>query len=71
MSPKNSNEFNRNVSIDDMKERISAKIVKCCERRISKLFYKFPISTKPIKFTEMELVDNEDVEIMVALSCRN
>ncbi|PPD87530.1 hypothetical protein GOBAR_DD15537 [Gossypium barbadense] len=34
--------FNRNVSLDDMKERISAKIVRYCGRRISKLFYKFP-----------------------------
>ncbi|PPD91005.1 hypothetical protein GOBAR_DD12067 [Gossypium barbadense] len=31
--------FNRNVSFDDMKERISAKIVRHCGRRISKLFY--------------------------------
>ncbi|KAH1097211.1 hypothetical protein J1N35_014132 [Gossypium stocksii] len=59
--------FNRNVLLDDMKGRINAKIVRCCERRISKLFYKFPISTDPIKFTKMELVNDEDVETMIAL----
>ncbi|PPD91020.1 hypothetical protein GOBAR_DD12050 [Gossypium barbadense] len=48
--------FNRNVSFDDMKERISAKIVRRCGRRILKLFYKFLVSTDPIKFTEMELL---------------
>ncbi|KAK5771008.1 hypothetical protein PVK06_047177 [Gossypium arboreum] len=59
--------YNRNVSLDDMKGRINAKIVSRCGRRISKLFYKFPVSTNPIKFTEMELVDNEDMETMIAL----
>ncbi|PPE02954.1 hypothetical protein GOBAR_DD00024 [Gossypium barbadense] len=63
--------FNRNVSIDDMKEMISAKIVKHCGRRISKLFYKFPLLTDPIKFTVMKLVDDEDVRTMVALCCGN
>ncbi|XP_040932388.1 uncharacterized protein [Gossypium hirsutum] len=52
-----------------MKEKISEKIYKRCGRRISKLFYKFPVSTDPIKFTEIELVDDEDVETMVALYC--
>ncbi|PPD95438.1 hypothetical protein GOBAR_DD07518 [Gossypium barbadense] len=50
---------------------ISAKIVRRCGRRISKLFYKFPFLTNPIKFTEIELVDNEDVETMIALYCGN
>ncbi|KAH1046395.1 hypothetical protein J1N35_037179 [Gossypium stocksii] len=63
--------FNRNVSFDDMKERISAKIIRRCGRRISKLFYKFPVSTDPIKLIEMELVDDEDMEIMIALYCGN
>ncbi|KAL1088966.1 hypothetical protein V6Z11_D08G289000 [Gossypium hirsutum] len=63
--------FNRNVSFNDMKEKISAKIVRRCGRRISKLFYKFPVLTDPIKFTEMELVDDEDVETMIALYCGN
>ncbi|PPD89105.1 hypothetical protein GOBAR_DD13960 [Gossypium barbadense] len=63
--------FNRNVSFDNIKERISAKIVRRCGRRISKLFYKFPVSTDPIKFTKMKLVDDEDVETMIALYCGN
>ncbi|PPD85337.1 hypothetical protein GOBAR_DD17731 [Gossypium barbadense] len=62
--------FNRNMSVDDMKEIISAKIVKCCRRRMSKLFFKFPVSSNPIKFKEMKFVDDEDVETMVALCCR-
>ncbi|KAK5833485.1 hypothetical protein PVK06_017325 [Gossypium arboreum] len=63
--------FNRNVSLDDMKGRINVKIVRRCGRRILKLFYKFPVSTDPIKFTEMELLDDEDVETMIALYCGN
>ncbi|KAH1045929.1 hypothetical protein J1N35_036713 [Gossypium stocksii] len=63
--------FNRNVSFDDMKEMISAKIVRRCGKRMSKLFYKFPILTNPIKFTEIELVDNEDMETMITLYCGN
>ncbi|XP_040969906.1 uncharacterized protein [Gossypium hirsutum] len=63
--------FNINVSLDDMKGRINAKIVRRCGRRISNLFYKFPVSTDLIKFTEMELVDDEDVETMIALYCEN
>ncbi|KAH1128736.1 hypothetical protein J1N35_000114 [Gossypium stocksii] len=54
-----------------MKGRINAKIVKRCGRRISKIFYKFPVSTDPIKFTEMELVDDENMEVMIALYCGN
>ncbi|KAK5836246.1 hypothetical protein PVK06_012020 [Gossypium arboreum] len=59
----------QNVSVDDMKERISAKIVGRCGRRISRLFYKFLVSTNPIKFTEIELVDDDDVDTMVTLYC--
>ncbi|PPD83085.1 hypothetical protein GOBAR_DD19986 [Gossypium barbadense] len=51
-----------------MKELVK-KIYRRCGRRISKLFYKFPVSTDPIKFTEIELVDDEDVKTMVALYC--
>ncbi|PPD71152.1 hypothetical protein GOBAR_DD31965 [Gossypium barbadense] len=50
---------------------ISAKIVRRCGRRISKLFYKFSVSTDPIKFTEMELVDDKDVETMIGIYYRN
>ncbi|KAH1065744.1 hypothetical protein J1N35_030731 [Gossypium stocksii] len=63
--------FNRNISFDDMKEKISEKIYRRCERKISKLFYKFPVSMDPIKFTEMELVEDQDVETMVALYCQS
>ncbi|PPD72727.1 hypothetical protein GOBAR_DD30370 [Gossypium barbadense] len=63
--------FNRNVSFDEMKARINAKIHRRCGRRISKIFYKFPVSTNPVKFVEMELVDDEDVETMVDLYCGN
>ncbi|KAH1129874.1 hypothetical protein J1N35_001252 [Gossypium stocksii] len=63
--------FNRNVLLDDMKGRINAKIVRHCGRRISRIFYEFPVLTDPIKFTEMELVDNEDVETMIALHYGN
>ncbi|KAK5818809.1 hypothetical protein PVK06_023755 [Gossypium arboreum] len=63
--------FSRNVLLDDMKGRINAKIVRRCGRRISKLFYKFPVSTDLIKFTEIELVDDEDQETMIALYCGN
>ncbi|PPD74950.1 hypothetical protein GOBAR_DD28125 [Gossypium barbadense] len=54
-----------------MKARINAKILRCCGGRISKIFYKFPVSTNLVKFSEMELVDDEDVETMVALYCGN
>ncbi|PPD87356.1 hypothetical protein GOBAR_DD15706 [Gossypium barbadense] len=36
---------------------------------MTKLFYKFPISSNPIKFIQMELLDDDDVETMVALYC--
>ncbi|PPD92008.1 hypothetical protein GOBAR_DD11040 [Gossypium barbadense] len=54
-----------------MKARINAKIHRRCGRRISKIFYKFSVSTNPVKFVEMELVDDEDVETMVDLYCGN
>ncbi|PPD89378.1 hypothetical protein GOBAR_DD13662 [Gossypium barbadense] len=63
--------FNRNVSFDEMKAMINAKILRRCGKRISKIFYKFPVSTNPVKFVEMELVDDEDVETMVDLYCEN
>ncbi|PPD86851.1 hypothetical protein GOBAR_DD16211 [Gossypium barbadense] len=62
--------FNRNISFDDMKGKISEKIYRRCGRRISKLFYKFPVLMDLIKFTETELVNDKDVKTMVALYCR-
>ncbi|PPD87226.1 hypothetical protein GOBAR_DD15843 [Gossypium barbadense] len=54
-----------------MKARINAKILRRCGRRIVKFFYKFPVSTNPVKFVEMELAYDEDVETMVDLYCGN
>ncbi|KAH1046872.1 hypothetical protein J1N35_037656 [Gossypium stocksii] len=54
-----------------MKGMISAKIIKRCGRRILKLFYKFSVSTNPIKFIDMELVDNDNMETMVTLYFQN
>ncbi|PPD96843.1 hypothetical protein GOBAR_DD06111 [Gossypium barbadense] len=62
--------FNRNVPVDDVKKRINAKIVTRYGMRMSKLFYKFLISSNHIKYTKMELVDDEDVGTMVAFYCR-
>ncbi|PPD86654.1 hypothetical protein GOBAR_DD16410 [Gossypium barbadense] len=36
---------------------------------MSRLFYKFLVLSNPWKYTEMKLVDYEDVEIMIALYC--
>ncbi|PPE02556.1 hypothetical protein GOBAR_DD00381 [Gossypium barbadense] len=36
---------------------------------MTKLFYKFTVSSNSIKFTEMKLLDNDDVETTVALYC--
>ncbi|PPD88718.1 hypothetical protein GOBAR_DD14362 [Gossypium barbadense] len=54
-----------------MNARINAKIYRRYRRMISKIFYKFPVSTNPVKFIKMELVDDEDVETMVDLYCGN
>ncbi|PPD72772.1 hypothetical protein GOBAR_DD30324 [Gossypium barbadense] len=50
-----------------MKRKISAKIAICCGRAISKLFYKFPISTDPFKFCEMQLLDDDDLGTMMEI----
>ncbi|PPD74061.1 hypothetical protein GOBAR_DD29014 [Gossypium barbadense] len=54
-----------------MKAMINAKILRRCGRRIAKIFYKFPVSTNPVKFVEMELADDKGVETMVDLYCGN
>lgn len=54
--------FNKNIKVDDMKEKVSAKIARHYGRRMSRLFYKFLVSSNQCKFTEMELVNDEDVE---------
>ncbi|KAH1038726.1 hypothetical protein J1N35_040469 [Gossypium stocksii] len=52
-----------------MKENVSEKISQRCGKRRTKLFYKFPVLSNPIKFSEIELLDNDDVETMVTLYC--
>ncbi|KAK5836439.1 hypothetical protein PVK06_012227 [Gossypium arboreum] len=61
--------FDRNMSVNDMKEKISVKILQRCGRKMSKLFYKFPVLSNPIKFTEIKLLEDDDIETMVTLYC--
>ncbi|XP_052490499.1 uncharacterized protein LOC128042971 [Gossypium raimondii] len=63
--------FNRNVSFDEMKAMINVKILRRCGRKIVKIVYKLPVSTNLVKFVEMELADDKDVETMVDLYCGN
>ncbi|PPD70563.1 hypothetical protein GOBAR_DD32553 [Gossypium barbadense] len=44
----------------ELKRKISAKIATCCGKQMSKLFYKFLVSTGSLKFSDMELVDDDD-----------
>ncbi|KAL1073470.1 hypothetical protein V6Z11_D11G223700 [Gossypium hirsutum] len=50
-----------------MKRKISAKIVICCGRAMSRLFYKFRISTDSFKFFEMQLLDDDDLGTMMEI----
>ncbi|PPD89937.1 hypothetical protein GOBAR_DD13121 [Gossypium barbadense] len=50
-----------------MKQNISAKIAQHCGRRMSRVFYKFSVSSNPRKYREMELVEDDDVDTMIAL----
>ncbi|KAK5824081.1 hypothetical protein PVK06_018844 [Gossypium arboreum] len=59
--------FKKNVKLAEMKKKISAKIAICCGRAMSKLFYKFPISTDPFKFCAMQLLDDDDLGTMVEI----
>ncbi|KAH1114605.1 hypothetical protein J1N35_007983 [Gossypium stocksii] len=36
---------------------------------MSRLIYKFPVSSNIIKFTKMKLIDDEDIETMIVLYC--
>ncbi|XP_016740192.1 uncharacterized protein [Gossypium hirsutum] len=36
---------------------------------MSRLFYRFPISTDPLKFSDMELEDDDDLGTMIAIYC--
>ncbi|PPD68062.1 hypothetical protein GOBAR_DD35060 [Gossypium barbadense] len=50
-----------------MKRKISAKIAICCGRAMSRLFYKFSISTDPFNFFEMQLLDDDDLGTMMEI----
>ncbi|PPD92880.1 hypothetical protein GOBAR_DD10176 [Gossypium barbadense] len=61
--------FNKNVKVDDMKEKISAKIARRCGKSMPRLFYKFLVLPNPCKYTEIKLVNDENMETMIALYC--
>ncbi|PPE02805.1 hypothetical protein GOBAR_DD00174 [Gossypium barbadense] len=50
-----------------MKRKISAKVTIRCGRVMSRLFYKFPVSTDSFKFCEMQLVDDDDLGTMMEI----
>ncbi|KAH1055285.1 hypothetical protein J1N35_033350 [Gossypium stocksii] len=50
-----------------MKRKGSLKIAIHCGRAMSRLFYKFPISTDPFKFCEMQLLDDNDLDIIMEI----
>ncbi|KAK5844807.1 hypothetical protein PVK06_000948 [Gossypium arboreum] len=58
--------FNKRVMLVELKRKISAKIATRCGKQMSRLFYKFPVSTNTLKFANMELVD-DDVAKMIAI----
>ncbi|XP_012442176.1 uncharacterized protein LOC105767211 [Gossypium raimondii] len=61
--------FNKQISLSDLKRKISTKIASRCGKQMSRLFYRFPISTDPLKFSEMELEDDDDLGTMIAIYC--
>ncbi|KAK5784391.1 hypothetical protein PVK06_038914 [Gossypium arboreum] len=61
--------FNRRVSLSDLKRKISTKIASRCGKQMLRLFYKFLVSTDPLKFSEMELEDDDDLGTMIAIYC--
>ncbi|XP_017617579.1 uncharacterized protein LOC108462092 [Gossypium arboreum] len=61
--------FNRRVSLSDLKRKISTKRASRCGKQMLRLFYKFPVSTDPLKFSEMELEDDDDLGTMIAIYC--
>ncbi|PPD89927.1 hypothetical protein GOBAR_DD13131 [Gossypium barbadense] len=60
-------QFNKNVKLEEMKRKISAKIAIHCGPAMSRLFYKFPISTNPLKFCEMQLLNDDDLGTMIEI----
>ncbi|KAH1114610.1 hypothetical protein J1N35_007988 [Gossypium stocksii] len=61
--------FNKRVSLSDLKQKISTKIASHSEKQMLRLFYKFPVSTDPLKFSEMELEDDDNLGTMIAIYC--
>ncbi|KAK5839970.1 hypothetical protein PVK06_008830 [Gossypium arboreum] len=61
--------FNKHVSLSDLKRKISTKIASHCGKQMLRLFYKFSVSTDPLKFSEMELEDDDDLRTMIAIYC--
>ncbi|XP_017614136.1 uncharacterized protein LOC108459300 [Gossypium arboreum] len=59
--------FKKNVKLAEMKRKISVKIVIRRGRAMSKLFYKFPISTDLFKFCAMQLLDDDDLGTMMEI----
>ncbi|PPD89107.1 hypothetical protein GOBAR_DD13962 [Gossypium barbadense] len=50
---------------------IGTTIARHCGRKMSRLFYRFPISFNLLKFQQMELVNEEDLGTMVGVYCSN
>ncbi|KAH1113910.1 hypothetical protein J1N35_007288 [Gossypium stocksii] len=59
--------FNKRVSLSDLKWKISTKIASHCGKQMLRLFYKFPVSTDPLKFSEMDLEDDDDLGTMIVI----
>ncbi|PPD67438.1 hypothetical protein GOBAR_AA30553 [Gossypium barbadense] len=53
--------FNKSIKIEELKARISGKIIACC----GTLFYRLMISSNPIVYAPIELVEDV-VETMMA-----
>ncbi|KAH1082182.1 hypothetical protein J1N35_021943 [Gossypium stocksii] len=61
--------FNKRVSLVDLKRKISIKITTRCGKQMLRLFYKFSVSTDPLKFSKTELEDDDYLGTMIAIYC--
>ncbi|KAL1147656.1 hypothetical protein V6Z11_A10G070100 [Gossypium hirsutum] len=61
--------FNKCISLADLKQKISTKIATRCRKQMLILFYKFSVSTDPLKFSKIELEDDDDLGTMIAIYC--
>ncbi|KAH1064561.1 hypothetical protein J1N35_029548 [Gossypium stocksii] len=57
--------FNKSVKLDEIKQKIGAKITRRCGRRMSELFYKFPVQSNPCKIRRCD--KDDDVKTMITL----